>query len=242
LTIQLLPFDAGAVHTRGVRFVNRMGSEEIRDMADPNHCYLVRHPKGLLMWDAGLPDAIANMPDHLLTRGKYTFELQRTLQSQLEEAGFHVDEIDFLAFSHLQIDHAGNAALFPRARVLMQAAEYQMAFGPEAEIWGYRRSDYECLLEQEIIQLNGDLDVFGDGKVIILSAPGHTPGHQVLYVELDQPGPLLLSGDLYYAPKDPLESWLPAWNYDPEETWQTMASLEQLAAERGAQWVINHQP
>ncbi|MBE0696541.1 MAG: N-acyl homoserine lactonase family protein [Anaerolineaceae bacterium] len=242
MTIQLFTFDAGVIHTRGVRFINREGEVETRDMADPNHCYLVQHPQGLLMWDAGLPDAIPSMPGNVLTRGKYTFELKRTLQSQLLDAGFHADTVDILAFSHLQVDHGGNAALFPRSKVLLQAAEYAMAFGTEAEQWGYRRSDYECLTQQEVIQLEGDYDVFGDGKVILLSAPGHTPGHQVLYVDLDLPGPLILSGDLYYAAKDPLDGWLPEWNYDKEETWQTMARLEQFAVDHKARWVINHQP
>jgi N-acyl homoserine lactone hydrolase len=242
LTIHLFTFDAGVIHTRGVRFINRHGAAETRDMADPNHCYLIQHPRGLLMWDAGLADTIAALPGKTLTRGKFSFELPRTLQSQLEEAGFRGEAINFLAFSHLQIDHGGNAALFPQAKVLIQAPEYAMAFGAEADKWGYRCSDYECLSQHEILQLQGDHDVFGDGSVILLSAPGHTPGHQVLYVDLGRPGPLLLSGDLYYAAKDPLDGWQPAWNFNQEQTWQTMARLEQYAGEHGARWVINHQP
>jgi N-acyl homoserine lactone hydrolase len=242
LTIQLFPFDAGVVHTQGVHFFNRQGAEETRDFHDPNHCYLIQHPQGLLMWDAGLPDAIAQLPGKTLQRGKYTFELQRTLQSQLVEAGFGAETVDFLAFSHLQIDHGGNAALFTHAKVLLQETEYTLAFGPDAEKWGYRRSDYACLAQNEVITLRGDCDVFGDGKVLLLSAPGHTPGHQVLFVELDQAGPVLLSGDLYYAQKDPVEGWLPGWNYNRAQTWETMARLEQFAAEHGARWVINHQP
>jgi N-acyl homoserine lactone hydrolase len=242
LTLQLFPFDAGVVHTQGVHFFNRQGEEEIRDFHDPNHCYLIRHPRGLLMWDAGLPDAIARLPEKILQRGKYTFELQHTLQGQLAAAGFSGEAVDYLAFSHLQIDHGGNAALFPRAKVLLQEAEVALAFGPVAEKWGYRRSDYDCLAQNEILSLTGDFDVFGDGQVMVLSAPGHTPGHQVLYVALDQPGPVLLSGDLFYAEKDIVEGWLPGWNYDREQTWDTMARLEQFAAEYGARWIINHQP
>jgi N-acyl homoserine lactone hydrolase len=242
LTIQIYTFDAGVIHIHGVRFINRQGAVETRNMTDPNHCYLIQHPQGLLMWDAGLPDAITKMPGKTLTRGKYTFELQRTLQSQLDEIGFRGEEVNALAFSHLQIDHGGNAELFPQAKVLLQSAEYAMAFGEEAGKWGYRRSDYECLAQQEVVQLDGDEDVFGDGKVILLSAPGHTPGHQVLFVDLEHPGPVLLSGDLYYAAKDPLEGWLPAWNFNQEQTWETMARLEQFAGEHGARWIINHQP
>jgi glyoxylase-like metal-dependent hydrolase (beta-lactamase superfamily II) len=239
--LRLYVFDAGRIHTRGVRFTNPAGAEETRDMADPNHCYLVRHPRGLLAWDAGLPDTIAALPGCALERGKFRFELRRALAAQMAEAGFDPREVDFVAFSHLQIDHAGNAGLFERATTLLQAAEAEMAFGPEAEHWGYRLGDYAALAGREMVRLEGDYDVFGDGKVVLLAAPGHTPGHQVLLVRLAG-GPVLLSGDLYYAGGDPAGRWMPGWNYDHGQTLRTMERLERIAAESGARWLINHEP
>ncbi len=240
--IHLIPFDGGRVVTRGVRFLRGDGGEEIRDMSDPNHCYLVQHPEGLLMWDSGLPDTIAAMPRHTLKSGRFRFIVKHPLAAQLAENGVRAEDVHYLAFSHLQIDHAGNAGLFPRSTVLIQAAEYALAFGAEAEDWGYRRPDYEVLAGQKIAQLDGDNDVFGDGRVVILAAPGHTPGHQVLFIDLPQEGPVLLSVDLYYAAKDLREGWMPAWNYDKEQTRWTMERLERFALEKGARWVINHDP
>ncbi len=239
--IQLTVFDGGKVVTQGVRFLNAQGAEEKRAMADPNHCYLIHHPRGLLMWDSGLADSISALPGHCRVSGRFRFEVINPLQAQLAASGVHPEQVSWLAFSHLQVDHAGNAGLFPQARVLLQAEEYALAFSSEAEDWGYVPAEYTPLKEQEIIQLQGDFDVFGDGRVVILRAPGHTPGHQVLYVDLPE-GPVLLSGDLYYAAKDPLEGWLPAWNYDKDQTRASMARLEQYAREHGAHWVINHQP
>lgn len=239
--IQLYMFDAGQVITRGVRFINPQGEIEERDMRDPNHCYLIRHPRGLLMWDTGLPDSIAARRGKVRRRGKFRFVLRRSLADQLAEAGILPAQVTYLALSHLQVDHAGNAGLFPAATVLVQAAEWEMAFSPEADDWGYIRPEFACLQNQPVMQLQGDHDVFSDGRVIILSAPGHTPGHQVLLVELDS-GPVILSGDLYYAEKDPAEGWMPYWNVDREQTLRTMQRLGQIEKERGARWVLNHDP
>lgn len=242
LRIRLTTFDVGTVYTRGVRFLAPGGQEQVRDLADPNHCYLIQHPRGLLMWDAGLPDFISALPEHTLRRGtRFRFVLPRTLHSQLNKAGFAPDQIDFLALSHMQIDHAGNAGLFTRAHTLVQEAEFAAAFGPDAAKWGYYPRDFGMLAGRKHTLLSGDHDVFGDGSVVILSAPGHTTGHQVLLVRLAS-GPVLLSGDLYYAAGDPAARWMPAWNVDPAETERTMQRMDEITASTGARWIINHDP
>ena len=167
--------------------------------------------------------------------------LPNTLHSQLDEAGFSPGQIDFLALSHMQIDHAGNAGLFTRAHTLVQEAEFAAAFGPDAAKWGYYPRDFAMLAGRKHTLLSGDHDVFGDGSVVILSAPGHTAGHQVLLVRLAS-GPIMLSGDLYYAAADPAAHWMPAWNVDPAETERTMQRMDDIAASTGARWIINHDP
>jgi N-acyl homoserine lactone hydrolase len=240
--IQMFILDGGRVVTEGVRFLGPNGIEEKRDMADPNHCYLIRHPQGLFMWDTGLSDSIYNLPEHTLVSGRFRFVVENPLRAQLAQIGIQPEDVSCLAFSHLQIDHAGNTSMFPNAEILIQAKEYEIAFGSEAEDWGYRRVDYETLANRKIVHITGDRDVFGDGSVMILSAPGHTPGHQILLVNLPQSGPVMLSGDLYYAPKDPIEGWMPAWNYDQDQTHQTMEHLQSIAKEKNARWIINHDP
>lgn len=240
LPLHLYVFDGGVVNTRGVKFVDPDGRETSRDMADPTHAYLIQHPHGWLMWDSGLSDRIADLPHQTRSSGRFDFVVTNPLAYQFDALGIDPAEVDFLAFSHLQVDHAGNAGFFPKADVLLQKAEYDHAFGPEAAKRGYVLSEYESITARKLVLLDGDLDVFGDGSVVILAAPGHTPGHQVLFVNLPVSGPLLLSGDLYYAAQDPAESWMPDWNDNRAQTLLSMQRLQAFAAAHHAHWLINH--
>ena len=88
--------------------------------------------------------------------------------------------------------------------------------------------------------LDGDHDVFGDGKVMIISAPGHTPGHQVLFVDLPETGPLVLSGDLYHFRLSRAEKRVPTFNTDKKQTLAAMEKVENFVAEKGATFWIEH--
>lgn len=240
--IQILPFAAGHIQTPAVRFFAANGNEETRAVSIPNTCYLIRHPQGLLLWDAGLPDSIAALPQQTLKRGKFRFTLERTLAGQLAEAGIAPDEVRYLAISHLHIDHVGNSALFRNATVILQETEHRAAFYAQAHAHGYTPGDYAGLSAHTRWLLPGDRDIFGDGRVVILSAPGHTPGHQVLFVDQGEAGCCLFSGDLYYQQSDIASGWIPVWNHDREITWRTMQRLEAFRASRGARWIVNHDP
>ena len=102
----------------------------------------------------------------------------------------------------MHLDHTGNAHLFKNATVIIQEQEYQAAFGPKPEKYSFNPKTYQGLTKNKFVKLNGDHDVFGDNRVIRKKAPGHTPGHQVLYINLPQSGPIVLSGDLYHFKKN----------------------------------------
>jgi glyoxylase-like metal-dependent hydrolase (beta-lactamase superfamily II) len=99
---------------------------------------------------------------------------------------------------------------------------------------------YEGLKEREWTLLDGDHDVFGDGRVLILSVPGHTPGHQALFVNLSNQGPIVLSGDLYHFRVSREERIVPAWNVDAEATLMSMDKLEAFLVETDATLWIEH--
>lgn len=240
--MHLYIFDGGVVHARGVKFVDPDGRETARDMADPTHAYLIQHPHGWLMWDSGLSDDIAYLPNQTRSSGRFDFVVKNPISDQFDAIGIDPAEVDFLALSHLQVDHAGNAGFFPNAAVLLQKAEYDRAFGPEAAKHGYTLPEYEAISARKHLLLDGDFDVFGDGSVILLAAPGHTPGHQVLFVDLPVTGPTLLSGDLYYAAQDPAEGWMPDWNDNRPQTLLSMQRLQAFADAHHARWLINHDP
>src|SRR6184192_4667778 len=164
------------------------GVNEGKAIEFSDNCYLIRHDKGVLLWDTGIPDAVAAMPDGMVVAsGAITYRRVKTLAAQLEQIGVKPSDVTYVAVSHTHGDHVGNVALFPASTVLIQGAEYDWAmagsnkpaFGPSATI----------------TRLAGDHDVFGDGSVTILSTPGHTPGHQSLLVRLPKTGYVVLSGD-----------------------------------------------
>jgi glyoxylase-like metal-dependent hydrolase (beta-lactamase superfamily II) len=161
---------------------------EIRDLIVP--CYVVEHEKGRMLWDGGLPSATAEPTgwhgEDMLMR------LDRTLSEQLNEIGLDMGSFDFMAFSHMHFDHVGVANEVEGATWIIQKAEYEAAFADPATIPGADLSLYDKLEDSKRVLIEGDYDVFGDGRVRILSAPGHTPGHQVLFIDLANRGPIVL--------------------------------------------------
>jgi len=209
------------------------GVNEGKPMEFSDNCYLIRHAKGLLLWDTGVPDAVAAMPDGMVVAGgAITYRRAKTLAAQLAELGVKPADVTYVAVSHTHGDHVGNLALFPTATILIQGAEYDWAMGLPTKP--------AFVATQTIDKLAGDRDVFGDGSVTILSTPGHTPGHQSLLVVLPKTGALVLSGDAVHFRDNWEQRRVPSMNVNRE---QTLASLERIAgvlAERKATLWINH--
>lgn len=205
------------------------------------HCYLIRHSAGLMLWDAGLADSIADSPDGV-TRGQGAIRsiVRKTLASQLAEIGVKPEEVTHIAFSHMHADHVGNANAFTRARLYIQETEYEAAFGPNASKFGFDPSNYDRLRSDVVLKLNGDYDVFGDGSVTILSTPGHTPGHQSLLVRLPQRGAVLLSGDVAHSADNWVNRRVPVYNFSQEQSRQSMEKITELVKVNKAQLWINH--
>ena len=153
-----------------------------RDMAVP--CYLIEHPQGTLVWDTGLP---------------FAPEAENTLESQLAELGYAFGDITYVAMSHMHGDHAGNANAFKDSIWLAREAEREYAFSGETEGVGWGTPEiYSELEHSETIVIEGDddHDVFGDGQVVIVSTPGHTPGHCCFHLSEEA---ILFSGDQLFA-------------------------------------------
>jgi N-acyl homoserine lactone hydrolase len=209
------------------------GVNEGKPMEFSDNCYLIRHAKGFLLWDTGVPDAVAAMPDGMVVAGgAITYRRAKTLAAQLAELGVKPAEVTYVAVSHTHGDHVGNLGLFPTATILIQGAEYEWAMGLPTKP-GF-------VATQTIDKLAGDRDVFGDGSVTILSTPGHTPGHQSLLVVLPKTGALVLSGDAVHFRDNWEQRRVPSMNVNRD---QTLASLDRIAgvlAERKATLWINH--
>ena len=205
-----------------------------------DNCYLIHHGNDWMLWDSGFTDALAARPDGELGNRGMRSKRTRTLVSQLAELSVKPEQINVIAFSHTHQDHIGNANLFPNATLYMQQAEYDAAFGPEPAKYGFNPALYDKLRNNPVVKLSGDKDVFGDATVVILSTPGHTPGHQSLLVRLPKAGAIVLSGDVAHFRENFDQRRVPSFNYSKE---QSLASMERigrlLEAERAQLW-INH--
>ncbi len=204
-------------------------------------CYLIRHGDRLMLWDSGISDSVADKPEGVSgAGGLLTQFMPRTLASQLQVLNIAPTEVTDIAFSHFHSDHVGNANLFTAAKLYIQQPEYDAAFGPDAAKSGFAPAFYEKLRANPTVKLTGDYDVFGDGSVIIISTPGHTPGHQSLLVRLPKRGPVILSGDLAHFQDNWTNRRVPLRNFNKEQSAQSMEHVAKLLeTEHGELW-INH--
>ena len=205
-------------------------------------CYLVVHAKGTLIWDVGqIPDAQipadgTEVVVQEIVKAKYR------LAPQLQKLGFLPRDITYLAMSHYHFDHTANANLFAGSTWIVQQAEYDAMFGA-TEFAIRDASSYNKLKDSKRITLHdADHDVFGDGTVVIKTAPGHTPGHQMLFLRLKNFGPLLLEGDLYHLPEERTLDRVPSFDFDAAMTRASRVKTEGFLKETGAQMWIQHDP
>ncbi len=201
------------------------------DLSD--NCYLIQHGKDWFLWDTGLDDGVAAKPDGVTgANGALHMKRAKTLASQLDALGVKPDDIKGMAISHTHPDHVGNIELFPQTMLYVQKAEYDWP----AEGGGAPRFKPE----HPVTKLDGDHDVFGDGSVMILSTPGHTPGHQSLLVKLPKTGAVVLSGDAVHFKDNWDNRRVPAMNFNKEQTLASMQKIADTVAKEHGQLWINH--
>ncbi len=201
------------------------------DVAD--NCYLIHHTSGYMLWDTGVTDAVAAMPEGAPAPrpGATAWRKPKTLAAQFAQLGIRPSDLKYLAVSHTHPDHVGNVEMFPQAMLLVQKAEYD---------WPNPLGVGRFKPEHPVTKLDGDHDVFGDGSVTIVATPGHTPGHQSLMVRLPKTGVVVLSGDAVHFKANWDRRGVPAGNADKDQTVASMQKLDGLLAKNHAQLWINH--
>lgn len=209
------------------------GINEGQSMDFVDSCYLVRHGKDWLLWDTGVSEAVAAMPQGLAPADPrmVTWHVPRTLTAQLQEIGLSPADVTAVAVSHTHPDHIGNVELFPKAMLYVQKAEYE---------WPGPNNTPRFKPEHPVTKVEGDLDVFGDGSVTIISTPGHTPGHQSLMVRLPRSGVVVLSGDAVHFQSNWDNRRVPAINVDKDATRASMQRIADIMSREHAQLWINH--
>jgi N-acyl homoserine lactone hydrolase len=246
-SVRLYVFDCGTIHVADVtRF--RLTPAEVATSDLAVACYLIVHPKGTLIWDTGaVPDASwtpsgSAVTQHLVLPDsvKRDVVVLKSLTGQLAQLGYAPSAITYLALSHYHYDHTANANAFAGSTWLVPQSERTAMFADKPPPLT-QPSTYAALRTSKTVIIAGAAyDVFGDGTVVIKPAPGHTPGHQVIYLKLAKTGGVLLSGDLYHYPEQRTLDRVPTFEFDQDETRASRVEIEAFLQATGAQLWIQH--
>ena len=238
-SIRLYALDCGRAQFQDMGMFSDTGEYDGKPgvIADP--CFLIVHPRGTLLWDTGLGDALAGQPDGKDAGHGIHLNVDKTLLQQLREIDLVPDAISFVGFSHLHFDHTGNAAQFDHATWLISRKELAAALS-DSPPFGVDPAFLKGRDQSKIEQVDTDRDVFGDGSVQILAAPGHTPGHQVLLVRLKRAGAVLLSGDLFHTRDNQRLHRVPKINTDRADTLASFDRVDRIVANQQARLIVQH--
>jgi N-acyl homoserine lactone hydrolase len=142
--------------------------------------------------------------------------------------------VRYVAISHVHPDHAGNIEAFPDVTLIIQNAEWDYAMALPQKPFDPGR---------QVIKLYGDKDLFGDGSLMILATPGHTPGHQSLLVHVNKTGDIVLSGDVVHFQSNWDNRRVPGFNYDKTQSAASMEKVARVLADKHAQlWITHDKP
>ncbi|HEV8392722.1 MAG TPA: N-acyl homoserine lactonase family protein [Vicinamibacterales bacterium] len=235
---RLYVFDNGGISGLDPKIFG-FAREELKSVDFVNQSYLIVHPRGTVMFDTGgigddkFPPGGGAAKEGIMTADK-------KLVPQMEAAGYTPSDVTYLVMSHYHSDHTGNANLFAGATWIVQKAERDVMFAdkPEGII---QPATYSALKTAKTKILNNeDFDIFGDGTVMVKTTPGHTPGHQVLFVKLARTGPVLLAGDLYHYPEEITTGKTPTFEFDAAMSAKSRAAVQAFVKQTGAKLWIEH--
>jgi glyoxylase-like metal-dependent hydrolase (beta-lactamase superfamily II) len=207
----------------------------------PVPAFLIDHPKGRVLFDTGLHPDVQHDPHGRLGFLADVFPAEfapgEEVAGRLATVGVAADRVDVVVLSHLHFDHAGGLATIPNARVVVQRREWEA--GRDAELaakLSFAAQDYDH--GHDVALVDGEHDLFGDGRVVCLPTHGHTPGHQSLRVRLDA-GEVVLTSDACYLRRTLETDHLPPQPFDRDAM---LASLRRLRALRdaGARLIYGH--
>jgi N-acyl homoserine lactone hydrolase len=192
-------------------------------------CYLIKHDDEYMLWDTGHAMTMPNVAPKV------------SLVDLLAKIDVKPDQIKYVGISHYHADHTGQVASFPKATLLIGAREWEAITSPKpAEGVNYKPFESWIKGDSKVEPQPTDKDVFGDGTVIMLRTPGHTPGHSSLLVKLSQMGPVILSGDAVHFRENYDSDGVPWFNYDRAQTVASIERIKKIASNLKATVIIQH--
>jgi len=221
--------------------------------------FLIHHPKGNVLFDCGNNDKVITDPSYwgplaamLNNPANNSRSPDVAVDAQLDKAGYKISDVNYVVLGHMHLDHAGNMGKFPNATLVYQRDEIINAFWPKPGFAGpYIPGDLAGLRsplgsnlpnKQKVIELDGDLDLFGDGSIMIHRNIGHTPGSQMALVHLPKTGAIVLTSDAAYLPENLDKDLLPIIGlaYDPAGILRGYQWIKHLRDSEGAQVFMAH--
>jgi N-acyl homoserine lactone hydrolase len=204
------------------------------------NAFLIERAGEWLMWDTGISESLfPELGGEVIAHGIRGI-VSRPITHQLAVLGLTPKDISRVILSHAHFDHIGNSNLFSKSSFIVQNAELDAMFGPDYARFGYIPKLYETLQTADVQRVDGDLDLYGDGSVHLISTPGHTPGHMSLLLRLRVKGPIILAADVAHYAFNLEQRLVPNMNSSKEESLRSMKRIQQIAAEEGAVIWLNH--
>jgi len=191
-------------------------------------CYLVRHNDDYLIWDTGYPTGSAPTAP------------KQSLLDLLGQLKVTPAQVKYVGISHYHGDHTGQASQFPQATLLIGKADWDVVMDPKQQAQLAAPFKQWTSGEGKVEPVTGDKDIFGDGSVIMLDTPGHTPGHHSLLVKLKEMGNVLLTGDLAHFRENYESNGVPTFNTNRAETIASLERFKKIAANLKATVIIQH--
>ncbi|MDN3922102.1 N-acyl homoserine lactonase family protein [Roseateles violae] len=194
-------------------------------------CYVIRHGADLMIWDTGyLPGSVPSATN-------------KPLVELLKQINVNPDDVKYVGISHYHADHTGQLGPLKNATLLIGKGDWEGINANPPMAGANVKGFEEWIAEKRKVEpLSADKDVFGDGSVMMLRAPGHTPGHSMLLVRLKEMGPLILSGDAVHFHENYEQEGVPGFNHDRAQTIASIQRIKQIAKNLKATLIIQHDP
>jgi len=192
-------------------------------------CYLIKHGNNYMLWDTG----------HSMTAPNVAPKI--SVVDQLAKLGVKPEQIQYVGISHYHGDHTGQVASFPQATLLIGQGDWNAITAPKPAA-GVNAPPFAHWISGggKVEPLPADKDVFGDGSVVILNTPGHTPGHHSLLVKLREKGNFLITGDLVHFHENYNSNGVPWFNVSRADTLASIDRFKKLAQTFKATVIIQH--
>jgi glyoxylase-like metal-dependent hydrolase (beta-lactamase superfamily II) len=238
----LLSFSAAAQELTLTRLDCGSGSNDPRRFSDTYaytettkpftfSCYVIKHGADVMVWDTGyLPGSVPSATN-------------KPLADLLKQMNVNPDDVKFVGISHFHADHTGQLGVLKNATLLIGKGDWDGVTANPPVTGANAKGFAEWIAEKRKVEpQSADKDVFGDGSVMMLRAPGHTPGHSILLVRLKEMGPVLLSGDAVHFLENYDYEGVPGFNFDRAQTIASIQRMKQLQKNLKATVIIQHDP